>query len=177
MTAASLAGPRNVRIGLGLLVTLFVAGAVTVPGFASTVNIRSMLLLGAFLGLASVGQTFSALLGGLDLSIAYVIGATNILLIALMTAGLGVLPAIGLLLLAGLAVGALNGVLSFRLQNQALVLTLGVGFAVVGLAQILASLGTKSTSQSGQIPDWIMNVASVRGTTFGIPLPPIVVAA
>jgi ribose transport system permease protein len=169
-------GSRSVFFGLVLLISLAVIGSITVPGFFSDVNVRSMLLLGAFLGLASVGQTFVSLLGGLDLSIAYVIGATNILMVYLMGMGVPAGIAIVLLLAAGLAVGALNGVFSFRLQGQALIVTLGMGFLVVGLAQIIVALGDRGTSESGQIPAWISNFASVNGTTFGLPIPPIVIA-
>ncbi|GAA1214427.1 ABC transporter permease [Rhodoglobus aureus] len=172
---AFLKSRRNIALGLALLVALFVIGSITVPGFLSDVNVRSMLLLGAFLGLASVGQTASALLGGLDLSIAYVIGAVNILMVFLMSLGVPAGLAIVTLLGAGLVIGAINGMLSFRLQNQSLVVTLGVGFVVVGLAQVLVSLGVKGTSASGQIPKWMSNFSSVNGTTFGLPVPPIVV--
>lgn len=168
--------PRNILLGAGLLVGLLIVGAITIPGFVSDVNIRSMLLLGAFLGFASVGQTFAALLGGLDLSIAYLIGASNILMVYLLTIGVPAPLAILMLVVGGLLVGLLNGLFSFRLQNQSLVVTLGVGFIVVGIAQIIVSLGDRGTSAAGQIPKWISNFASVNGTTFGLPIPPIVIA-
>lgn len=175
-TRRGLAIPRNVLFGLALLVALFVVGALTVPGFFSANNLRSMLLLGAFLGFASVGQTFVALLGGLDLSIAYVIGASNIVLVFLMSVGVPAPFAILIVLVAGVVIGVLNGLLSFKLQNQSLVVTLGVGFVVVGVAQLIVSLGERSTSASGQIPGWISNFASVNGSTFGMPIPPIILA-
>ena len=62
---------RSVLLGIALLVVLTAAGYVLVPGFASYTNIRSMLLLAAFLGLASLGQTLCALLGSIDMSIPF----------------------------------------------------------------------------------------------------------
>ncbi|YCH09292.1 hypothetical protein ACTAQJ_06860 [Arthrobacter sp. alpha11c] len=56
-------GQKNVILGLIMLAALLAVGAATVQGFLSGSNVRSMLLLGAFLGLASVGQTLCALLG------------------------------------------------------------------------------------------------------------------
>jgi ribose transport system permease protein len=167
---------RSTVIGLGLLVVLALAGAVAVDGFLSFNNILSMLLLAAFLGLASLGQTLVALLGGLDLSIPYVIGSANILLASLLT--LGVPAALGILIvfLGGLIVGIVNGVLSFRLQGQSLILTLGVGFALVGGAQILANIGSSLGGNNfGSVPPWLANFSSIGGSTLGIPLPAVVI--
>jgi len=47
-------------------------------------------------------------------------------------------------LILGLIIGLVNGILSFRLQGQALILTLGVGFFVKGGVQILVAMGTFS---------------------------------
>lgn len=166
---------KGLAIGLGMLLAIAIVGGVTVDGFLSAVNLRSMLLLGAFLGLASIGQTFAALVGGLDLSIAYVIGAANVLMVFLMQIGFDAPIAAVVVIVLGLLVGVLNGVLSYRLQNQSLVVTLGVGFIAIGLAQIVVSFGEKSTSQSGAIPKWISNFASVNGQSFGLPISPIVI--
>ena len=69
---------RSAFIGVMVLSGLFSIGAMNIEGFASTMNIKSMLLFAAFLGIASVGQTLVALLGGLDLSIPFIIGAANV---------------------------------------------------------------------------------------------------
>ncbi|MBL4646498.1 MAG: inner-membrane translocator, partial [Rhizobiales bacterium] len=69
---------RSAFIGIMVLSGLFSIGAMNIDGFASIINIKSMLLFAAFLGIASVGQTLVALLGGLDLSIPFVIGSANV---------------------------------------------------------------------------------------------------
>ncbi|MDC0153032.1 hypothetical protein OAI81_02055, partial [Candidatus Pelagibacter sp.] len=66
---------KSVFIGISVLIALFIIGALTIPGFLSLLNMKAMLVFASFLGLAVVGQTFVALLGGLDLSIPFVIGA------------------------------------------------------------------------------------------------------
>ncbi len=166
---------RGILIGLALLIVLFIVGSLAVPGFASFWNLRSMLLLAAFLGLASLGQTLVALLGGIDLSIPFVIGSANILLASLFNWDVPPVLACVLVILAGAAVGAVNGVLGFRIQGQALILTLGVGFAVVGATQIVTSIGSVYAGNVlGQVPDWLRNVSSIAGTTFGLPLPPVI---
>ena len=60
-------GGKSVFVGIGVLIGLFIIGSLTIPGFLTTMNMKSMLVFAAFLGLATIGQTFVALLGGLDL--------------------------------------------------------------------------------------------------------------
>lgn len=167
---------KAITIGIALLIVLLIVGALTVDGFMSVRNMRSILLLAAFLGLASVGQTLVALMGGLDLSIPFVIGAANILLPTLMNLGLP--PAMAMLLILGLGflVGCTNGALSFKLQGQALIMSLGVGFAAVGTAEIFTSLGSAYSGNSfAPVPKWLTNLAAFNGRTFGLAIPPVVI--
>lgn len=166
---------KGVLVGSALLLVLFVVASTLVEGFASSNNIRSILLLASFLGLAALGQTMVATVGGLDLSIPFVIGASNILLAYLF--GTDIPPVLAILIIAamGAAIGFLNGVLSFRLQGQALILTLGVGFAIVGAAQIFTTIGSQySGTVFSQVPAWFSNISSINGKTFGLPFPPVV---
>jgi ribose transport system permease protein len=167
---------RSVVFGVALLFLLFAIGTLLVPQFASYTNIRSMLLLAAFLGLASLGQTLCALVGGIDVSIAYVIGSSNIMLAGLLNWGVPWLPACLIVFFGGIVVGVLNGVLSFRVQGQTLIMTMGVGLAVVGACQITISIGSVyGGTVLGTVPQWLRDVSSMAGTTFGLPVPPIVV--
>jgi ribose transport system permease protein len=166
---------KSAFIGLTVLVALIVVGSLKVDGFVSAANVKSMLLFASFLGLACVGQTLVALLGGLDLSIPFVIGAANVGLLFLMGLGLPSWLAVILILLAGILVGLVSGFLSFWLQGQALILTLGIGFAVSGLTQILTSIGTRySGNVFGSVPPWLTNLAAMNGTTFGLDFPPVI---
>ena len=90
---------KNVFIGICVLIALFIIASLTIPGFLSILNMKSMLVFAAFLGLATIGQTLVALLGGLDLSIPFIIGSSNIALMSMISkgvppwlAGLVVLP-------------------------------------------------------------------------------------
>ena len=114
---------KNVFIGICVLIALFIIGALTIPGFLSLLNMKSMLVFAAFLGLATIGQTLVALLGGLDLSIPFIIGSSNIALMSLISKGVPPWLAGLVVLLFGIGVGLINGILSFRLQGQALILT------------------------------------------------------
>lgn len=168
-------GQKNVILGLIMLAALLAVGAATVQGFLSGSNVRSMLLLGAFLGLASVGQTLCALLGGLDLSIPYLIGSANIGTLYMISSGVPAGMAIVVTLVLGIVVGTINGLISLHLQNQALIVTLGVGFATVGATQVLTSAGASNAGgTSGVVPDWLANISSLSGETLGLPVPPVI---
>ena len=167
---------RSAFIGIMVLVGLFVVGSITVDGFFSGQNVKSMLLFASFLGLACIGQTLVVLLGGLDLSIPFVIGAANVGLLYLI--GLGIPPwlAVILILVLGGIIGTVNGVLSFRLQGQALIVTLGTGFAVSGGTQILTSIGSSFAGNVfGTVPDWLKNLAAMSGKTLWLDVPPVIV--
>ncbi len=168
---------KSAFIGITVLIGLFVMGSLIVDGFFSTINLKSMLVFAAFLGLACLGQTLVVLLGGLDLSIPFVIGSANIALMYLF--GLDILPSwisVIIIMLLGAIIGFINGILTFRLQGQALILTLGVGFAVAGGTQILTSIGTRYAGNvHGAVPDWLTNIAAMNGTTFGLGFPPVIV--
>ena len=117
-----------------------------------------------------------ALLGGLDLSIPFVIGAANIALLSLITAGVPSYVAFGFILTLGGVVGLINGLMSFRLQGQALIVTLGTGFAVAGFTQIMTSIGSKFAGNVfGVVPGWLSNLAAMNGRFFGMKFPPTII--
>ncbi|WP_420394509.1 ABC transporter permease [Acuticoccus sp.] len=166
---------RSAFIGLIVLLALIVISSFSIEGFLSGTNVKAILLFASFLGIACVGQTLVALLGGLDLSIPFVIGSANIGLLYVI--GLGVPPwlAFVMVLVLGAGIGFLNGVLSFRLQGQALILTLGTGFAIAGLVQIITSLGSAQAGNVfGTVPEWLRNVAAMNGSFLGLAVPPAI---
>jgi ribose/xylose/arabinose/galactoside ABC-type transport system permease subunit len=125
--------------------------------------------------IAAALSDMDALLGGLDLSIPFVIGASNVFLLYLIGLGMYSWIAILIVLLLGALIGWLNGILSYRLQGQALILTLGIGFAVSGLTQIVTSIGRAFAGNVfGVVPDWLKNLAAMNGTTFGLAIPPVI---
>jgi ribose transport system permease protein len=151
-----------------VLLALVVFGAVSIDGFWSLINLRSSLVFASFLGVATVGQTLCALIGGLDLSIPFVVGAANVGLVKLLNDGLPSPVGIVVVFVLGALIGAFNGVLSHRLRGQSLVVTLGVGNAVLGLIQILVSSGGNSGISGGTIqgavPQWLQSFATANHT-------------
>ena len=166
---------KSAFIGIMVLIGLFSIGAMNIDGFYSTNNIKSMLLFASFLGLACVGQTLVAMLGGLDLSIPFVIGSANVGMLYLISLGVPPWLALVITLVVGTLIGVINGLLSFRLQGQALILTLGTGFAVSGGIQIITSIGSAYGGNAfAPVPAWLSNLSALNGSTLGMPFPPVI---
>ena len=78
-------------------------------------------------------------------------------------------------LAVGTLIGVINGLLSFRLQGQALILTLGTGFAVSGGIQIITSIGSAyGGNVFAPVPAWLSNLSALNGSTLGMPFPPVI---
>jgi len=131
-----------------------------------------ILLQASFLGIASAGQTMAILVGGLDFSIAAYIVAGNLLVTHLTGLEHWNFAASALITLAiCLAGGGLSGWACHRFRLEPLVVTLGMSSVVVG-----ALLGTDTTLVNGAGPGWLQTFTAQSSDTFGVPVPPIVVA-
>lgn len=150
---------------------IFVIGIVTLPGFAGGNAVKSMLVLAAFLGVASVGQTLVVLLAGIDLSVPALIGAGNV--IATQLYGKEHMPffLVAVIVIAfGVFVGACSGFISNRFEVTPLIVTLAVG-AVVGGGVLLWTHGTLT----GSAPEWLGTFTSPASSLWFLPVPGVVV--
>ncbi|MGN6771276.1 MAG: ABC transporter permease [Rhizobiaceae bacterium] len=161
---------KSLLIAYALIPVLFVLIMVMIPGFGTWPSIVSLLVIASLLGIASIGQTLTVLLGGIDLSIPAIIGLANVLTVRWYGAGipfpLVVLMVVGI----ALAIGALNGILSRLLDAHPLLVTLAVSFMVLGAVLVYTEGQT-----IGTVPDYLLAAVSPAGHTGPIPVPPIVV--
>ncbi len=97
---------RRVLYAAVAAVLLFVVGQVVRPGFASGQGIESVLVVASFVGFVAAGQMFVILVGGIDLSVPWVLNAAAILLVT-STGGADSRLALGLAVTLGM--GALVG--------------------------------------------------------------------
>ena len=67
-------------IAYGLIIVVLAIAGFRHPGFLSAANLRNQLVLASFLGIAAAGQTILILTGGIDLSIAWNLNFSAILL-------------------------------------------------------------------------------------------------
>src|SRR5580658_2809077 len=71
---------RHPTLGaLAIAVLLLIAGMLTIDGYGSVFSLRAMLVLAALLAVAAVGQTLVVIVGGIDLSIPFLIGFANVI--------------------------------------------------------------------------------------------------
>ena len=113
-------------------------------GFTGSYNLTEALRYNAMFALIALGMTFVIMTGGIDLSVGAVAVIGSVL--AARLSGEGVWVAIGGAVLAGVAVGLLNGGLIAAFRIQPFIVTLATLLAGRGLALILSGNATVSLS-------------------------------
>ena len=157
---------------LVLAIVLAIANVVAVPEFAAWSQIPGELGTLAPFALAAMASTPAILVGGggIDLSIAPLMGLCNVVLVvALLPHGLGdPWLAIPLLLVLGGLIGAVNGVLVAVLRYPPVIATLAVYFVLAGIVLRLAP------SPVNDFPLWTKELATtlwhIPGTLFTVGL-------
>jgi ribose transport system permease protein len=146
-------------------------GTALIPGYSAPFAIRAMLVIASLLAIASVGQTLVVILGGIDLSIPFIMGFANV--VAAQLYGQGWHFGLVCLVVFGLAglIGAFNGALSRGLNLHPLIVTLGVGMIVQGLVLIW----TKGFP-SGSAPKAVSGFVSIGGSFGPLPVPALIPA-
>jgi ribose transport system permease protein len=164
-----LSGTTGRAIGAFMIVlALHAIGTIVIPGYSQPFAIRALLVLASLLAIACIGQTLVVILGGIDLSIPFVIGFANVVAAQLY----GQQWNFALCLLVGLfalLIGAFNGYVSRRLNIHPLIVTLGTGMVVQG-AVLLWTAGFPS----GSAPQSISDFVSIGGSAGPLPLPWVV---
>ena len=77
---AFLARNRLILLAYAGMVVLLLVTALFSPGFLSASNLRSTVVLAAFVGIVALGQTFVIIGGGIDLSIPWVLNSAAIIM-------------------------------------------------------------------------------------------------
>ena len=146
-------------------------GTALIPGYSAPFAIRAMLVIASLLAVASIGQTLVVILGGIDLSIPFVMGFANV--VAAQLYGQGWHFGVVCVVVIGLAalIGAFNGALSRGLNLHPLIVTLGVGMIVQGLVLIW----TKGFP-SGSAPKAVSQFVSIGGSFGPLPVPALIPA-
>lgn len=143
-------GNENAILIVILLVITAILAVLSGGKSTSPTNIKTIVLFSATIGLAAIGQFFVILTAGIDLSLGGIAvmtvlfgGRLMTLMVAkqLFTGPLPMYQAIPLMVLAGFAVGALNGTLVSRVGVPALIVTLGMWIISKG-AGLLISMGS-----------------------------------
>jgi ribose transport system permease protein len=158
---------RRTLVTFAFALIVFVVGAFLHSGFASWGSVSAILEVASFVGFVAAGQTFVILVGGIDLSVPWVLNAAGILFAV---ASLGhngrAIPAVVLALGLGLALGAVNGFGVAYLAVPAVVMTLAMNGIMEGLTLGLTN-GLTCATCSSYAPRVLQDV--VHTNVIGIP--------
>jgi ribose transport system permease protein len=168
MASRNLFATTNARVigAFCVAALLHLAGTLLIPGYSSPFAVRAMLVLASLLAVASIGQTLVVIMGGIDLSIPFVIGFANVVAAQLYGDGWNFFLVCALVGVLALAIGGLNGLIARSLDIQPLIVTLGIGMVVQGLV-LLWTAGFPS----GSAPQAVSSFVSIGGSAGPLPVP------
>ena len=128
-------------------------GSLAYSGFFSPQVFLNLLIDNAFLCIVAVGMTFVILSGGIDLSVGSVMAlASAVAGLAMMRWGWPLAPALGIAMLTGLAVGAINGAVTVAFRLPSFIVTLGMLEMARGAAYV--ATGSRTQYIGGPI-EWL----------------------
>jgi ribose transport system permease protein len=146
------------------LLALVMAGfSLLSPRFLDVPNLVNIVVQSASLGILATGMTFVLLTAGIDLSVGSLMFVSAALAGKLVVGGWSLPVALGVVVLAGLVGGALNGLAVTRLGIKPFVVTLSTLYIGRGFALWLT--GTRALN----LPDALLAVGSAR--LLGVPAP------
>ena len=149
---------------LALLIVIF---AVTADGFFTWENARGIVASVAVLGVIAIGVNQVILAGDIDISVGSMLGLCAVVVGAVSTATGGlILPLLGGMA-AGAAIGLVNGTLTTKARIPAIIVTLGMLYALRGITLVVTG------------GDWVTGIpAATRklgtGTVFGLELSTVI---
>lgn len=134
---------RSSEIGILLVLVMLIALVSTVqPNFASVDSLANFGSRAAWFGIIALGVVFQLSMGEIDLSTASIYGLTiNLAAILMVNFGIDPWAAAVVGILAGMVLGALNGILANVFQVPAIIVTLGTLSAFKGLTLVMAGGG------------------------------------
>jgi ribose transport system permease protein len=128
------------RLGpLLALVAVCIALAFMSPDFLTVSNSFDVMRQVSINAVIAFGMTLTILLGGIDLSVGSILAVSSVLAAMIMTGGHGAVLAVAVAILAGAAMGALNGVVIAKGKVAPFIATLGMMTLLRGLALVFAN--------------------------------------
>ena len=152
---------------MGILIALLALCAVlsiATDSFLTANNLLTVLrqiCINAFL---AIGMTFVLIIGGIDLTVGSVVGASGVAVVMLMEGGVEIAPAIIVALLFGAAIGLINGTIIAFTGMPPFIVTLSLMGSLRGLCYLITD--GRSVASKNELFTVIGN-----GYLFGIPIP------
>lgn len=155
-------------IGLLLLVVVI---TILNPSFLTVDNLLNILRQVSISALIAFGMTFVILTGGIDLSVGSTLGLTGAVAASLLATGTDPIIAMGLALILGLVLGAINGVIITKGRVAPFIATLATMTIYRGITLVY----TEGRPISG-LGDGAAFQMFGKGYFFGIPVPVVTMA-
>jgi ribose transport system permease protein len=141
---------RPVLLAYALVVVLGAFGEAAASGFLTVSHIDQLVIEASFTALVAVGQLFVIISGGIDLSIPWVLNGSAVLLTLFANGSdTRVTWLFPLLLLAGAAIGLINGVGVAFLRVPPIIMTLGMSSMVEGGLLLYTNGGSGGFAPAG----------------------------
>lgn len=152
-----------------IFIILVIALSVSTPNFLRTRNILNVLRQTSINGLLSIGMTFVILTGGIDLSVGSVLAFAGVVSASFASDAVGgfvthPMIAMGIGLLAGAGLGAVNGLFVAKWRMPAFVVTLGM----LSMARGFTFLTTDGMPVPRISPGFLV---IGQGVFLGVPVP------
>jgi ribose transport system permease protein len=155
------------------LIVLIVAVSIASPDFLDIGNLLNVLRQTSINAVIAMGMTFVILTAGIDLSVGAILALCGAFAASLIASGSGLLVAMPIVLLAGLALGAVSGLIITYGAVQPFIATL-VTMTVLRGAVLVFTNGTPIDASSGAASNAFGNLGA--GYVLGIPIPVIAAA-
>ncbi len=145
-------------------VLLIIVFSLIRPEFASTANLRNILLSASVMGILAIGQTLVVLTGGFDLGVARAAALAG--MVVLLTSHFGPVGAVlGTFVVVGL-VGLVNGLLVAKGKVAPFVVTLGM-YTILGSLTLLVNDGGSLNDETSWLkPLTSFSLFSLSGSTW-----------
>ncbi len=155
---------------ISLLVLILVIGSMTAlwnPRFISPINMANTANLIGLFGLYAIGAGFVIITGGIDLSVGSVFALLGVIFISLLTNyEMNWMLAVLLMVLSGMAIGAIHAFLILKMQIQPFIVTLCGLLVYRGIARWYTGDGTSGFGFGQSFPtlEWL-----TTGRTYLVP--------
>jgi len=122
-----------------IFVILWIFAAIFIPSFATGSNTLLIIRQSAIPVIACMGMTLVLMTGGIDLSLGYTVGLTSIICgMFIKQMDMPIVIAVLITLAAGCLVGLVNGIIVQMIRVPAFIATLGTGYIIYGIAQLVS---------------------------------------
>jgi ribose transport system permease protein len=160
-----------------LAMALFNQFPETKTNFFSEANFINILKSASIFLILAMGESVVLIGGGVDLSIGGMMAFSGVITILLLNAGMPTPIAIAAALLVGLAVGAINALISVYQRAEPFIITLGMGIVLTGAGQQLTNArpiastvadfqAIANTKLIGQVPIIVLVMLAVVAVTY-----------